>query len=292
MKKHSYKQIKEYIKGFGYQLVSKEYRNNKTKLDLVCPKNHNFEMRYGNFLGGQRCPICWNLRRGYEKKLSYFQVKEYVEVFGYQLVSKEYRNNKTKLDLVCPEGHFFKMHYNNFLFKHRCPVCTGKQRYSYKQIKEYIEGFGYFLVSREYINNHTKLKIVCPKNHSFEMRYNNFQSGQRCPECAKYIIVSKGEKEILNFVQSIYDGKIIENDRKQLINPNTKRPLELDIWLPELNRAIEYNGEWWHKDRKEIDELKQILCQEKGIGLLIIEEKEWMKYKNFIPIENFITQNP
>ena len=43
------------------------------------------------------------------------------------------------------------------------------------------------------------------------------------------------EKEILNFISSIYAGEIIENDR-ELISP-----LELDIVIPEFKLAIEFN---------------------------------------------------
>ena len=45
-----------------------------------------------------------------------------------------------------------------------------------------------------------------------------------------------------------------------------------------------------HKDRKKIDELKQTLCSEKGIELLVIEEKEWTENRNFVQVqvESFI----
>lgn len=164
------------------------------------------------------------------------------------------------------------------------------KKHSYNHVKKYIEGFEYQLVSKEYKNVKTKLNLICPQNHSFEMKYNDFQQGIRCPECAKSMVTSKGEKEVLNFVQSIYDGKIVENDRSQIINPLTGRYLELDIFLPEINKAIEYNGIYWHSKKEKIDELKQTLCSEKRIKLLVIEEKEWTENRNFVQVqvESFI----
>ncbi len=283
-KKYSYNQVKEYINIFGYQLVSKEYKNANTKMEMVCPVGHSFEMTYSHFQNRQRrCPECFG-----NKKLSYGKIKIYIEGFGYKLVSKEYKNVKTKLKMICPEGHNFEMKYNNFQQGQRCPTCFGAKKISFDYVKEYIEGFGYKLVSKEYKNAHIKLKLICTKNHYTQITYGNFQQGKRCSECAKYLVTSKGEKDVLNFVQSVYDGKIIENDRTQIINPFTGRYLELDIWLPELNKAIEYNSEWWHKDRKKIDELKQTLCSEKGIELLVIEEKEWTENRNFVQVESFI----
>ena len=48
--------------------------------------------------------------------------------------------------------------------------------------------------------------------------------------------------------------------------------------MPILNKAIEYNGEYWHqnKDVEARDLLKQQLCKEKGINLLTIWDNEWM----------------
>ena len=47
-------------------------------------------------------------------KITYDYVKEYVESFGYILISKEYINSRTKLDMICDKGHeifFFDLIY-------------------------------------------------------------------------------------------------------------------------------------------------------------------------------------
>jgi hypothetical protein len=53
---------------------------------------------------------------------------------------------------------------------------------------------------------------------------------------------SLGEKEVLNYVKKIYNGNIISNDRKTIINKKSGKYLELDIYLPYLKKAIEFNG--------------------------------------------------
>ena len=87
----------------------------------------------------------------------------------------------------------------------------------------------------------------------------------------------------MDYVRSIYDGTIIENDRKVL---NGK---ELDLYLPDLNLAIEFNGNYWHSDAivsstKHLE--KTLCCKEKGIRLIHIFEYEWDtmqdKLKNFL----------
>ena len=96
----------------------------------------------------------------------------------------------------------------------------------------------------------------------------------------KIIHVSKGEKEVLEFVKSIYSGTIIENDRTQM-TPNDENGWienhELDIWLPDIKVAIEFNGTYWHSipNIVESDKFKKIQCESKGIRLLTISESDW-----------------
>lgn len=60
----------------------------------------------------------------------------------------------------------------------------GKLKYTYDEVKNYIENFdGYKLLDDTYINNSKKLKIRCPNNHIFEMNFGNFKQGKRCSIC-------------------------------------------------------------------------------------------------------------
>jgi hypothetical protein len=63
-------------------------------------------------------------------------------------------------------------------------------------------------------------------------------------------------------------------------------PLELDIYIPEKNFAIEFNGSYWHsearlshKKAKYIHLNKTKLCKEKGIRLFHLFEHDWMNKK-------------
>jgi len=102
--KLKYNQVKDYIENKGYILLSKEYKNNSTKLEICCPKGHNFKMIFNSFQNGRRCPICFG-----KTKKTIDEVREYIESYNYKLLSKEYKNNCTKLSLQCPEGHKFNI---------------------------------------------------------------------------------------------------------------------------------------------------------------------------------------
>ena len=88
--------------------------------------------------------------------------------------------------------------------------------------------------------------------------------------------ISKSEKEIVEYIKSIYDNEIIENDRKILEGK------ELDIYVPDKNFAIEYDGIYYHSygSIEEIDKKyhlnKTIKCEENDIHLFHIFENEWL----------------
>ncbi len=85
------------------------------------------------------------------------------------------------------------------------------------------------------------------------------------------------EKEILEWLKTI-NVHFIDGDRNIL---NGK---ELDIYIPEYNLAIEFNGLYWHSEKykdKNYHLNKTILCREKNIHLIHVWEDEW-KYKKEI----------
>lgn len=127
---------------------------------------------------------------------------------------------------------------------------------------------------------------TCSTTFSFGLGY--FTESQRmaghavsqkiCPACHPRI-KSKSAKEIelLEFIKSVYDGEIKSGNRTVLF------PLELDVFLPQMQLAIEFNGLYWHSENisrksgvnKYRDYEKYLLCKEQGIALISIFEDEW-----------------
>lgn len=89
--------------------------------------------------------------------------------------------------------------------------------------------------------------------------------------------VSVGEIEVLTYVSSIYNGKIIQSYKGL-------KSHELDIYLPEKNIAIEFNGIYWHSDKFKDSKYhlnKTLTAAKEGIRVIHIFETEW-KYKKEI----------
>jgi very-short-patch-repair endonuclease len=50
------------------------------------------------------------------------------------------------------------------------------------------------------------------------------------------------------------------------------RLLSIDVYIPELNLGIEFDGSYWHKDKQELDKLKTIKLEAAGIKIIRIRE--------------------
>ena len=80
------------------------------------------------------------------------------------------------------------------------------------------------------------------------------------------------EYKLLNFIKLYYLKDIISPTRKII------KPYELDIYIPDLKLAIEYNGNYWHSiknnSNKNYHLMKSLLCRNKNIRLIHIYEFE------------------
>lgn len=84
---------------------------------------------------------------------------------------------------------------------------------------------------------------------------------------------SSKQLQIQQFIEQHYSGEIFNNNRSIIA------PLELDIVLPELNFAIEFNGIYRHSElsgkHKNYHLNKTMMAGEQGLQLMHIWENEW-----------------
>lgn len=98
---------------------------------------------------------------------------------------------------------------------------------------------------------------------------------------------SKNEIKIFEFIKSLGLNPI--HNTRSII-----KPYELDIYIPDLKIAIEYNGDYWHSVRRVRHKIKLDACKEKGIKLIQIWESDFLKYEEDIlkNIEKVIFNKP
>jgi len=224
-----------------FELISTEYKNNRTKLEFKCPKNHIFYMSWDCFSHGHRCPECLKLNIDFVSK----QVP--IITIGYKLLSTEYINNHTKLEFLCDKGHKFYMVWNHFKDGHKCPECKRLSKlYNFKYIKEQVSILepNYELLSTEYIGAMKKLKFKCDKGHIYKTTWASFHHGNRCPECYYESLRKNYTPEQLTRMYG-YKRAVMQlsnkNYRKykKIINPNNKKRGRYKYHLDHIFPVIE-----------------------------------------------------
>jgi hypothetical protein len=129
-------------------------------------------------------------------------------------------------------------------------------------------------LSIEYVNCTSRYLWQCQEGHIWEANSNSITQGSWCPTC--FHKHSKSELEIYEFIKSFHLDAI--NGKRGLLK---SQRLELDIYIPSLNKAIEYDGTYWHNTggSLERDVRKNLECQEAGISLMRISEEDYINDK-------------
>jgi Zn ribbon nucleic-acid-binding protein len=126
-------------------------------------------------------------------------IKQAKELNGnkYDYTKVNYINNKTKITIICKEhGEFLQIPYKH-LKGAKCPKCniikknlmqTSTTEKFIKQAKE-LNGNEYDYTKVNYINNKTKITIICKEHGEFLQNSNKHLRGAKCPKCS---IIKKG----------------------------------------------------------------------------------------------------
>lgn len=207
----------------------------------------------------------------------------------------EHYVNYDKMKQTKKEKYFDEHYTNREKFKNTCLNKYGVENvFQLTDIKEksYEHRRNYLFEKYPELNfieiNPNNYKIKCNKNHIFDISQNLFYQRMKsnielCIICNPLNSSKKSslEKELLDFIKSFYNDEILEN-----IYIGGK---EIDIYLPKIRMAFEFNGLFWHNDYikdKEYHKNKSNICDNKNITLIHIWEDDWL-YKNRI-VKNYI----
>jgi len=262
---------------YDYSLV--DFKNKKTKVQIICDVHGIFEQIPYRHVIGAGCPKCVN------KKSQYQFIKECNEKhnyeYDYSLV--KYFNCTQNIKIICKVHGEFKQNAEHHLRGCKCPKCQG----CFKDIKLFIEQSNDIHSNRydysiaEYVNNRTKVKIICEKHGVFEQIPKHHLKGSGCPLCTNN---SKGENSIVRLL----NNKNIKYIRQKTFDDCSSivKKLQFDFYLQEYNICIEYDGiqhyesvEWFGGDvsfekQNHRDNIKNEYCQKNNISLIRIRYDE------------------
>ena len=258
-------------------------------ITVTCKKHGDFNTKLAYLTRGNGCPKCGSETTGIKRRNKIEDVKEsfireHGDKYGYDRFT-EYESVDNHIEIFCKKH---KEYFSQIIYVHRmgcgCPKCGIEKLNSYKSDSqetflekvnnlEDVEEYQFDKV--EYKGTKDYITVTCKTHGDFTTTPNGFLSGIRCRKCNNQ--TSKAEKEIAEFIKEYVD--IVESDRSVLGN------LELDILIPSLNVAIEFNGLYWHSDKHKhnnyhLDKTKN--CLAKGIKLIHIFEDEWRDKKEIV----------
>jgi len=271
--------------GDKYDYSKSKYVDSITKINITCPDHGSFDQLPSNHMNGQGCSKCGNIKsKPKYTNLDFINKAKLIHGDRYDYSLVDYIDSKIKVDIICNEHGKFSQIAASHINGKGCLKCSNankltrynstKDEFILKAKDSHGDKYDYSLV--DYINSHTKVKIICKLHGEFDQLPYDHIGNNGCSKCTSS--VSKQEKEINDFI--VLNGLITTTSSMSIIKPN-----QLDIYIPSHNLAIEYNGLYWHNELKLNNNYhlnKTELCEKQGIQLIHIFEDEWLNKQDIV----------
>ena len=122
------------IHGELYDYSLTKYINNRNKVKIICPVHGEFEQLAANHIIGRGCVKC-QISNNTTTKNEFILKANIVHHNKYDYYLVNYKNNETKIKIICPiHGVFEQIPNNHISQKQGCPICkdsTGEKKISY-----------------------------------------------------------------------------------------------------------------------------------------------------------------
>lgn len=206
--------INKSIEKYGGMLMYNNFIYNGAKAPAVvtCKKHGNFTIIPMAFLkradSSSPCPDCIHDEKF--RRFIFMSHEAHGNKYDYSKV--DFVNTNREVEIICPiHGSFFQKPYQHYGKKNRCYQCAkdtekNTTHYFIKMSKD-RHGNKYDYSKSIYINNKTKIEIICPVHGSFFQRPgSHFLDGHGCNKCIRD--KSKlGTKKFIEVSMSIHGNK-------------------------------------------------------------------------------------
>lgn len=271
------------------------------KIPVTCTLHGVFHVSLANHITrASGCPECRAQKRrtGFNKKT----IKEWTDraqathnnTYTYQFPQDFSNADTDKITITCLEHGEFKQTVADHVRKRaKCPRCAVKAR-----LKSSLRVHGTSHPSQSHIsqavleklNNKDWLATEHVVNQrtlediARELGVQDTTVGRYCKRLNIDVVrfpVSAGERELQETVMAMFGttDDVCINTRSVI------PPLELDVYVPRHNLAIEYCGLYWHGDKHKKPYYhmnKHQRCAANGIRLLTVYEDEWLNRRGAV----------
>lgn len=258
-----------------------------------CKKcGHKWQAVINNRVKGAGCPICAKAKRIVSSMTSKTD-ESLAYLFPELLKEWDYEKNTINPETTHPgtsrKAWWICLKCGNSYYSsigarkqgNGCPVCAGKVIIpGFNDLRTWatINNHEYLLKEWDYEKNdlkpekvapHSNKKywFICKRGHSYKAQLaNRAKNDSGCPVCEKIRKTSFPEQAILFYVRKEFA------DAENSFHAKWLGKLELDIYIPSIDTAIEYDGKAWHSNSKK-DQKKTDLCKEKNVRLIRVREE-------------------
>lgn len=274
-----FKEIKDLCKSKGGVLLTKNSIDLKSssKFKFKCKEGHEWESISYSILKGHWCKKCSNRIVVDKQRGTLEPVFKYIHSKGGKFISGEYKNQKSKLIVECDKGHRWSVNSNSLLSKNSwCRECLGTKKKDIEQMYKLGKGRGGKCLSKEYINDYTKLEWECNEGHVFQSSPNNIKQGKWCPICSSGIY----ERICRLYFEKIFNQPFVKVRPDWLKNPKTNKNFEIDGFNEELKLGFEHQGRQHYNknhhfndgDSIQNDKIKRVLYKNNKVKIIEIPE--------------------
>ncbi|MCQ2438549.1 MAG: hypothetical protein MJ074_02160 [Oscillospiraceae bacterium] len=212
------------------------------------------------------------------------------ELWDYQKNSKTPQEVSAGSGIIvwwkCSEGHSYQQAINKkALRNYGCPICSGHRTvagvndfatvYPEIAIEWHPTKKGDLLPTQLSKKNGKKVWWLCKYGHEWQATpHDRATDNTGCPICSQRRLTSFPEQAILYYIRKLYPNAI---NRFRDIFDNG---MELDIYVPSIHFAVEFDGAAWHNNEEAHDreKIKYDICKKNQITLFRVKEytgEEW-----------------
>jgi hypothetical protein len=175
------------VHGDKYDYSHVRYKNNHTKVRIICPEHGVFEQIPMGHLKGYGCAACGGVLKGDTDSFIRKARKVHSDEYDYSHVN--YVSAHLPVSIICQIHGEFMQKPSAHLNGARCFQCYGnpvETNESFIRKAQEIHGQRYDYSKIRYKNSQTKITIICPEHGEFKQKPNSHLNGRGCPDCAEF----------------------------------------------------------------------------------------------------------
>lgn len=252
------------------------YIGGEIKVEIICHKHGSFLQRPGDHIHGTGCPSCFGTPKKTTKQFVCEAINVHADRYDYSLVN--YKNSKTKVEIVCKIHGIFWQNPRSHLDGTGCSKCAGVKKLSFEEFIEraqQLHNCRYQYDPESYINTGNHLRIVCQEHGEFwQTPAMHIHNNAGCPQCKKRI--STMENQWLGSL-----GLPNDRDHRQVkLTMQDDKKYYVDGFDPVTKTVYEFNGDYWHGNPSKYDSDQLNPTMNKPFGSLYSETMQ--KYQHLV----------